>query len=254
MTDATTSLVAAPSARAEWTAFRRFLARPRLPERAAPFSGSSLAAILRMFGLDILLMAALALIAGAVMATGFELPDTALAGMEITPWLAFAVVAGAPFLEEIVFRGWLSGRPGHVLAIAIIAVGIVILTQTSLTRSDGPVNLKAIGTSLAMFAGAGFALFALRGRGAMDWFQRAFPLFFWLSTLAFACVHLFNFDEGALWVLLPLVLPQFVLGSILGYLRVNYGLWSSMVLHALHNGTALGLVWIGTNYAAGAGP
>ena len=73
----------------------------------------------------------------------------------------------------------------------------------------------------------------------------AVPLFYWLSTAGFACVHLLNFDEGSLYVLLPLVLPQFVTGSILGYLRVHYGLWAAMLLHALHNGTAMVLVFAG---------
>ena len=85
-----------------------------------------------------------------------------------------------------------------------------------------------------------------RHRPAMRWFAGLFPLFYWLSTLAFACVHLFNFEEGALFVLLPLVLPQFVLGALLGYMRVTYGLGTSIALHALHNGTAMALVALAT--------
>src|SRR5690606_37132816 len=89
-------------------------------------------------------------------------------------------------------------------------------------------------------------LWRWRRRPAMGWFSRAFPLFFWLSTASFACVHLLNYDEGSLYVLLPLVLPQFVTGSILGYLRVHYGLWAAMLLHSLHNGGGIALVLIGT--------
>ena len=214
---------------------------------------NSFLALGRMFALDVLLMGALVLVAGAVMATGFELPETALAEMEITPFLAIAVIVGAPLVEETGFRGWLSGRPGHVLALLILIAGILVTTQTDLTRSDAPINYKAIGAFLATLVGAITALVVLRKRGPMVWFQRLFPLFFWASTLAFACIHLFNFSEGAIWVLLPLVLPQFILGAILGYLRVHYGLWSSMLLHALHNGTALGLVWASTRFAGAGG-
>ena len=75
----------------------------------------------------------------------------------------------------------------------------------------------------------------------MGWFSKTFPFFFWFSTLAFALVHLWNFEEGSLAVLLPLVLPQFILGSMLGYIRVRFALWAAILLHAAHNATALSL-------------
>ena len=34
------------------------------------------------------------------------------------------VVLGAPVLEEAAFRGWLSGRPGHLLAYAALGAGL----------------------------------------------------------------------------------------------------------------------------------
>ncbi|GMM92103.1 type II CAAX prenyl endopeptidase Rce1 family protein [Qipengyuania sp. MTN3-11] len=251
MTEVTTSPVRGDTARAEWRAFRRFVARPVLPERTARFSAGAAAALVRMYALDVLLMAVLALTAGAVMAAGFELPETALAEMEITAGVALAVVVGAPLMEEIVFRGWLSGRARHLLAIASLLFA-------------GAAAAAIMGTGIpgtGVWALAALAIFGLlaawlswsgRRKPPMRWFRRLFPVFFWLSTLAFACIHLLNFSEGALWVLLPLVLPQFILGAILGYLRVYYGLWASIALHAMHNGTALGLVYLGTRYATGA--
>ena len=47
--------------------------------------------------------------------------------------------------------------------------------------------------------------------------------------------------------LLPLVLPQFVIGAILGYTRVTYGLWASILLHALHNGAFISLVLLASS-------
>jgi membrane protease YdiL (CAAX protease family) len=44
--------------------------------------------------------------------------------------------------------------------------------------------------------------------------------------------------------MLPLTLPQFFLALILGYLRVNHGLWASMTFHALHNCVFIGLVLV----------
>ena len=74
----------------------------------------------------------------------------------------------------------------------------------------------------------------------MRWFAKAFPVFFWLSVLSFALVHLANFEEGGA-VLFVLVLPQFVLGTMLGYVRTRVGLWAAIALHAAHNATALGI-------------
>jgi len=36
--------------------------------------------------------------------------------------------------------------------------------------------------------------------------------------------------------------PQLIVGLILGYARVTYGLWSDIALHMLHNGLLIGLV------------
>ena len=55
-------------------------------------------------------------------------------------------------------------------------------------------------------------------------------------------MHLTNFPADQLATALPLVLPQFVIGTILGYTRVHYGLWASVLLHMLHNGAIIALV------------
>lgn len=252
MTSETTSLGEANSARDEWRRYAAFLKRPTLPARAQPLSRASLSAVLRMLGLDFAIMAVLMALATIVVATGVDLPATALENIDISLVIGALVVIGAPVLEEIAFRGWLSGRPGHVLALLALAAGIGSLaTMAALGDTTGVSTGVSAGivviACLVFFPGLALLIvWRWRRRPAMGWFARAFPLFFWLSTAGFACVHLFNFDRGSLYVLLPLVLPQFVTGSILGYLRVHYGLWAAMLLHALHNGTAMALVLAGT--------
>ena len=248
MTSVTTSLGEANSARAEWQRYAAFLKRPRLPARSQPMSRASLRAVLRMLWLDFAMMAVLMVLATLVVAAGVDLPATALENIDITLGIVALVVIGAPLLEEIAFRGWLSGRPGHVFAMLALAVGLAGIAAVVLQNPDpglatGLVLLVAI-VLVPLVALA--ILWRWRKRDAMGWFARVFPLFFWLSTAGFACIHLFNFDEGTFYVLLPLVLPQFLTGSILGYLRVHYGLWAAMLLHALHNGTAMALVLGGT--------
>ncbi|MEB3416560.1 CPBP family glutamic-type intramembrane protease [Alteriqipengyuania sp. WL0013] len=240
----------AATMRDEWRRFAGFLRRPVLPEEQVRVGGSGLAAIFRMLGLDLLLMAGLGVIAMLVIAAGVELPETALAGMEIEIGLALAVVIVAPLVEEVLFRGWLSGKPGRVAALLAILGGAAlggVLTATG-PQSDvpGPAML-ATGGGIVL---AVILFIGLRNYDAPQWYRRAFPIFFWLSTLAFAFIHVFNFEGAEMLAALPLVLPQFITGSILGYMRVHYGLWSSIVLHMLHNGAALSLAYTATELAA----
>ena len=245
MNAATTSLAPANSMRGEWKQFASFLKRPMLPDSAPMPRHSSLAAVFRLFALDITLMAVLLAIAGAVMSAGVSVPETALAGVEIGAGILFAVVVIAPVAEEIIFRGWLSGRPGHLLSlIVVVPVMLAAAAAASLTGGTSLADIW-LGALVGVLAGlvVAFAiLYWLRRRGAMGWFQKLFPLFFWLSTLAFSLIHLFNFPADQMTMALPLVLPQFVTGTMLGYLRVNYGLWASILLHALHNGAFISLV------------
>ena len=224
-----------PQAWRRWAAFVR---HPVLPDRADLSPGAGLKAVAPLFVLDMLLMAVLIGTVSVAINIGFDMPDHMLGGLKLEPLLIALIVIGAPIGEEILFRGWLSGRPGHVGAIAALLVG-------------AGVAMAAGGTAIAGIAlGAGviaalILLFRFRGRAAMGWFQRRFVWFYWLSAVLFAAVHLSNF--GAVGpAILPLVLPQFALAMILGYLRVNHGLWSAMLTHILHNAVFIGLVLAGS--------
>ena len=73
-------------------------------------------------------------------------------------------------------------------------------------------------------------------------FNNRFKLIFWLFTIIFAGVHLSNFGADIPYYLMPLlVLPQFILGIILGYIRVGWGFWYCVFFHALHNGILVGM-------------
>lgn len=224
----------APSIIDEWRRFGAFLKRPSLDVRDQ--NQGALTVLLRIYLLDIAAMTALVGIASALVAAGVYIPETALAGMEFTLPIILMVVIGAPVMEEFAFRSWLSGKPGPIVALALLGAGAI---GASLVHAQVPAAGALIG--IAGVLGAGLALFFLWKRPVLGWFARGFPLFFWFSTLAFALVHLANFEEGSLAILLPLVLPQFILGMMLGYVRVRIALWAAIALHAAHNATALTL-------------
>ena len=226
-----------------------FLTRPRLPERASGPGIAVLREVGRLYLLDIAIMAVLAVVALLVVTVGFDLPANQLEGLEFDAETIALIVIGAPVFEELAFRSWLSGRPGHILALIVVAGGLI----AAITFDDTRPIVAMVLAFASLIAGA-MLLYWGRLRGPMRWFAAAFPVIFYLATLAFALVHLFNYTEGALYVLLPLVVPQFVAGALFGYARVQYGLWAAILLHALHNGGAVLLIVLaGQGAGAGAG-
>jgi len=68
-------------------------------------------------------------------------------------------------------------------------------------------------------------------------YLKRFVYIFYGSALLFALLHLFNFlDFKQIWFLAPLlILPQFILGLILGFVRMKFGLAWAIANHLIHN-------------------
>jgi membrane protease YdiL (CAAX protease family) len=228
-----------------WRAWSGFVRRPALPDRVSWRPVAGLKAVLSLFALDMVFMAVLLGSFGIAMQFGLEMPEHMLGELDLTPALVALIVVGAPIGEEIVFRGWLSGRPGHLLATPAVFFAILAILGAGAAFGAGsptaPTYLLA-GAVAALFAAA--ALVFLRKRPANGWFKRHFAWFFWASALAFAAIHLSNFGAAGA-DMVPLVLPQFMLALLLGYLRVTHGLWSAVLLHAMHNAVFVSLVLAG---------
>ena len=233
--------VTSPQSTGVWKQFGAFVRRPRLPDRATGIRAGALPPLAKLFALDLLLMAVLIGIAAGASALGLEMPAHMLDGLELTTLLLLFILVAAPLGEELLFRGWLSGRPGHVGAfVALLAAGGGVAIASALGSAWGPLAILVAGGVVALYL-----LWRKRGRPPMPFFQRHFRWFYLASTMAFASIHLANFTEGNALVLLPLTLPQFLLGLILGYARVQFGLWASILLHAVHNSLFVGLILAG---------
>lgn len=238
----------------EWRDLAAFLRAPRAPERATGPNGRALGALGQLFALDAALMLALMALAGLAVMLGAEFPESALESLEWTPGTIALVVVVAPLLEETLFRSPLSGRPGHLLAWALFTAGFLASQALSPASALGAAAGGAggegvppgaqLGAVLLLAGGLGalLSVFVLRGRPPVSGWPRLLPLAFWLSAVLFASIHLWNYPEGQFLYLLPLVLPQLLAGTIFGYARVRYGLWASVLLHALHNGAAVGAI------------
>ncbi|MGI9552690.1 MAG: CPBP family glutamic-type intramembrane protease [Aurantibacter sp.] len=81
-------------------------------------------------------------------------------------------------------------------------------------------------------------------RGPMVFFRDKgyFKIVFWLLTLIFGFYHVTNFEITTTVLLLSplLVLPQIIVGAILGFIRVRFGLPWAIGLHAVYNLILLG--------------
>lgn len=234
-------VVTSPQSPGVWTQFGAFVRRPQLPGRVTGIRLTALQPLGRLFALDLLLMAVLIGLAAGASALGLEMPEHLLDNLELTAPLLLFILVLAPLGEELIFRGWLSGRPGQVGAfVALLAAAAGVTLARTIGQPFVGLALLVAGVLVAACL-----LWRKRGRAPMPFFARHFRWFYFGSALAFASIHLANFTEGNALVLLPLTLPQFLLGLILGYARVHFGLWSSILLHVAHNLLFVGLLLAG---------
>lgn len=143
----------------------------------------------------------------------------------------FAAVLLAPLLEELVFRAQLRRFSGSILFFSFICGALLSsLLKTSWAFLISPFIF------FILFMIYRFTLAGSVSRKYQFWAD-LFPWHFHFTAVCFALVHLSNFEKGI--SLLPFgllyTLPQLIIGLVLGYTRMNYGLRYSMALHSLYN-------------------
>ena len=147
---------------------------------------------------------------------------------------SLAVIA-APLLEEMLFRFPLKFRRG---AIALTLVFIGTLTANIL-QLLGLEFVQATIIAVVLIVGVSTLLYLNLNDGDRldDFSNRYYSYFFYAAALLFAFAHVFNYEltSEQMWMTPILVLPQMLLGLMLGFLRVKYGLWASILAHALNN-------------------
>jgi len=154
------------------------------------------------------------------------------------PWLA--AIFWAPLVEEMLFRYGLR-RPLQALWLVPLMVAVVI---------NGPKTWVVI-TVVGLVVLAAWPLRAgaakLRGWNTRwrRWYVQYFGWFFHLSALAFAAVHLsnFKFSQMPWWLMPALVLPQWLTGLVLGWMRMRRGIGAAIMLHAFFNTGPILLIW-----------
>lgn len=240
---------AGPRFRDELRDFFRFIVRPRLgprlPGRHATrgwwedwFPGLSVGRLLKwalfLWAVNLVFLGPIAVAAATAGGATHRL------NIHDIPWVA--ALFWAPIVEELVFRYGMR-RPGALWWLVPAAVAAMLMGP----KWSGALLVAGILLIcwLPHLVGPSYA------RRPLPWhyrlvFRRAFPWIFHAASLMFAAVHLYNFQlHSTPWWLLPLlVLPQWLTGLVLGWLRVKRGIGASMLLHGMFNGGPLLVVWI----------
>ncbi len=159
----------------------------------------------------------------------------------VVGFVVFAVLVG-PLLEEIAFRLALRFRLRYVLigAVAFVLYMGQVASTVIGQYSDTAMLFFSVVMLLLL---VGFITVCIKKTAAMAkrW-TTYFPLVFYGLSFSFALIHIFNFEEFPLRVILlaPIItLPQFILGLGMGYLRMRFGFWYGYLFHVLNNGFAL---------------
>jgi hypothetical protein len=125
------------------------------------------------------------------------------------PLIVLILIVAVPFIEEIIFRLPLTFKRNYLLKFFI-------------------------------------AVFPVLKGFVINFWNSGYVYVFYLATSLFAFLHIFNFDmsQNSIYVLPLLILPQFFMGLLAGYLRVRYNFMLCFLLHVLHNSVFIGyLIW-----------
>ena len=142
--------------------------------------------------------------------------------------IIFAVLL-APIIEESLFRLLLVFNKRNLFYFFVMCVGLFItfLVRESYFKLFLFILLSLISIIIYFY----FEVIK-------SFLVKNYRCFFYFIVVLFAVLHLFNFNginSHNLFVAIILVVPQIILGLILGYLRIKYGIAYSILFHAIVN-------------------
>lgn len=233
----------------------RFLRRPSLPvvaEEEEEFAPTPVQNPGRLFmhllGLSLLLGLSMVMLLGVLQRAGLmpELPHAMEDAMKSIPFaLLFLLVAVVmPALEELAFRLWLVYTPQYFL----ISLWLVAIFMHSTLMQVGGAYLGygilGVATLITIWL---LAFKETAQRSMHKLYIHHYGWIFYGATALFALLHLINFkpDPQILLFAPLLVLPQLLLGLVLGYLRVKLSMIWAIALHGMYNALILTLAYTG---------
>lgn len=216
----------------------RFVVRPTFAAQPMAWGRAAALALLVIFALDLLVDT----LVGELTLAWDDYADFLPLSLEVEKTLAedlFEFLIFAPIMEELAFRGWLTGRIAALRFGVYGMAAIGLLTASAFAADLYAIPMTLVGIALS-FAGLIHWL-ATRDRetAVPAWFTRHFHWFVWGSTLLFGLIHLGNYEPLTHPLGLLVVVPQTIGGLLLAYTRTRLGLGAAMAHHAAYNAVFL---------------
>lgn len=141
-------------------------------------------------------------------------------------------VVAAPLLEEFFFRFPLKYRKGVLFLLVAFLAGLVYFLASRFFTENQVMSLTAV-----FFFSYGALLIVNDAPLTESKLGKLFPYVFYITAAMFGLAHVSNYEiDPSLWYMFPvLVLPQLFLGLMLGFVRLRYGLWAAIMMHAMNN-------------------
>lgn len=151
--------------------------------------------------------------------------------------LAVAIIM--PILEESIFRLPLKFKPCYFIISLSLFIYCILPISYGYYKSLIIASIAGIITSITIYSNKN------KSQAIFSYiYHSKFHIIFYFYTLFFGFMHIANYPNlGFIHILLSplIILPQLILGAIIGYVRVkyNHGFIMAIIIHILCNTTQL---------------
>ncbi len=146
-----------------------------------------------------------------------------------------ALVILGPLVEEMIFRGWLTGTCQAMAGAALFLAFFYGSTAAIAGIEDAAVRAAA---QIMVAAIALIAFLAIERLGKPRQpasYRRFFPLLFWAQGLVFGGLHFWNMGGSTPLLPVLMTIPLIFCGWLFAYARIVAGFTSAWLLHAAYN-------------------
>lgn len=150
--------------------------------------------------------------------------------------VALLAIVLAPIIEEMLFRFHLRYKNliwlFLYIAMFLVAWSMVSLRFGTVHPWELALDLQGAIVPLLVFVVCFILMF-----GFKETYASSYRIVFYVTAIVFALAHISNFqiEPERIFITPLLVLPQFILGLYLGYVRIKRGIASSIFIHAFNN-------------------
>jgi len=147
-------------------------------------------------------------------------------------YVCLSMITIGPFMEELIFRLILKPTYSNLICIFLLLSYFAFI----LARKHYTITLLLV-LLLAIFIVFILCNKKIRWKVQYIFIKRFTPLFY-LSCISFGLIHLLNYSNfSTISIILSpiLILPQIVAGAFMGFVRMKYGIFFSILFHSLYN-------------------